>query len=562
MEEAMSLNSFLAPVLPQFPAVAEDGEVEILHELPTETLYLALKKADAQALAWFYASASPEQVQGILDLDCWKGAEFLGTRFESAFKNMVAAHPVKLHQFMKKLDPEIVVRGLLGLCRVIDFDPQDPPQLSENQFLVSPDSRYALILETSDPELRELLLQWMSKMASADLELLQRHLESCKWEQISDLEEFGFRIKKGRLEELGFVDRTEAISLYARGNGVTFKEKLLKNPLPEGTKRSSLQSPVESSEGGISADDLIHSAFLPDILSEPLFGEGLLSLALNFVQPPHFKQLLLAEILRTFNGVLAADEVIHEDLEPIAASIQRARRYIDLGLSYLSDGKPETAATHLENYPVGEIFRLGWLVTQDLVRVAAELRNNSGENFFGRSDTAMLAALKGRHPELSPDQRQRLGIASSTLLTTEAILKTGTRLSQLAQMAAFTHKDLAAVLQAKEHPLMPEESLFARLLSALFREAAGAEPVGSPLKGTEWDHLAAAFLQRNGKQKLESSVHLILERVPAHIRLPFEHGLKEVVQELTSFLENKPQGRPDPRFFRALAIVPDTGAMA
>lgn len=550
----MSLNAFLMPVIPRFPNVTENGEVEVLQELPVETLYLALKKADAESLAWFYETALPEQIQGIVDIDCWNGDNFLPERFEQVFRSMIATHPVKLQQLMKRLDPEIIVRGLLEMCEVGDFDPQDPPDLEENQFILSPDSKYILVFRSQDPETREMLMQWMNKLATADLELLRRHLESCKWEQKADLEEFGHRIKSGRLEEMGFVDRTEAVALYARGNGVEYKKKLLANPLPDGSKRSALAA--KSEDGGeetLTSD--MNPTFLPQILSEPIFGEGLFSQALSRVDSPELKNLLLSEVLRTFNGAMAADEVIHGTLEEIATATSRARRYVDLGLAYLSDNNMDLAARQIEQYPLGEIFRLGWLVSQDLVKVAQELRVKYGASFFGRGDEEIINGLTGRHPELTPEMRRELGINSDTLLTTEAILKAGIRLAMFAQIAQFFSREIAAAVNLEEKHLLPQESAYARLLAALFREAAGQDIEAGPLSISEWDRFRPLFQSRGGEARLQEAATLIVGRTPDTIRLQFERRLKEHVEELLAFLKSKPEGRPDPRFFRAMAFV-------
>ena len=263
--------------------------------------------------------------------------------------------------------------------------------------------------------------------------------------------------------------------------------------------------------------------------------------------------------MRTFNGAMAADEVIHGTLEDIALASARARRYIDLGLSYLSDGNIDTAARQVEQYPIGEIFRLGWLVAQDLVKVSLELRTRHGASFFGRGDEEILSSLSGRHPELTPENRKELEIPGTTLLTTDAILKTGFRLTMLAQIAAFFGRECSAALGLTEQPLLPQESAYARLLAALFRESAGHDITPGPLSFSEWDALRVAFLNRQGETRLQEAVALVAGRTPDTIRLVFEKRLKEHSEELLAFLRSKPDGRPDPRFFRALAFVPTSG---
>ncbi|MBS1984591.1 MAG: hypothetical protein JST16_10510 [Bdellovibrionales bacterium] len=549
----MNLKDLLAPVLPQFPAVREDAEIEVLQEIPTETLYLALKNADAAVAAWFFNNASPQQIQGVVDIDCWNGDVFLPERFETLFRHMIPVHPVKLVQIMKSLDPEVVIRCLLQMARVEDFDVHEPPSAPEDSFLITPDSKYILYFETPDPERREVLMQWMNKMSSADIEFLRRQLEACKWEQPSDLEEFGYQMKKGRLEDMGFVDRHEALSLFARGTAADLKKELLDNPLTLGMKLGTAGRHKDQ-EGDEEAPELLNEAFLPAAISGPLGSEGFTVESLRALNSPDLRNLLLSEIVRVMNGFFAADDVLHGDLESIGASAFRARRYLDLGLAYLANAKAEEGAKVLETQPVWQITRLGWLITQDLVKAARELQARHKAALFGDTDASILTALHGRHPELSPDLRKDLGIQSSSLVSMEAVLKVGARLAVLGQLAPFFEKDILATANGAD-ALLPGESGYARLLAGLFREACGAAVSLKPLTFEEWDSLAPKFKADSAEQRMITNAALIAAKCPTAGRLHFELRLKEHIRDLQEFLKAGAGKRPDPRFFKSLAFV-------
>jgi hypothetical protein len=555
----MSLNSLLAKVLPRFPSVLPDSEVEVLKEVPVETLYLALKKTDLESMHWFYQHALPEQVQGIVDIDCWEGDAFLPERFQDVFTQMTSVSAVKLNDYMKRLDPEVIVRALLEWCEVLDFDPQEPPNVPEERLLFSPDSRYALVLTTDDPELREQIMQWMNRLATVDLDLLRRHLESCKWEQKSDLEEFGYRVKKGRLEEMGFVDRTEALALYATGQASELKRHLAESPLSPGTKRAALQRRMDDEFGDAPG---FNEAFLPEAIAKPAFQEGFLATAFAKIEERDLRELLLAEFLRTLNASLAADGILRGPLEDITDAALRAREYIDLGLTYLSNAKSDDAALMLENYPMHDIFRLGWLLVQDLNAVAAEVRRAQPPALLGREDAEMLEALKGRHPVLDGAQLAALGITGRKFLSPESILTTGLRLQELRTLGTFFSKDLAGALALGERPLQEEESAYSRLATGFAREAGGLTFATTPLTAEEWTKIAPAFAAVRGPAELalRQAAQVVAQRVPEGARTHFIRRMDSLLEDAVAALRANPTRMPEARKFTALSLQKDSAS--
>lgn len=540
----MSLNALLGPVLSNVPQVQGDMQVEVLREIPTETLYLALKNADAQVVLWFFENAGPPQVQGLIDIDCWRGDHFVAERFEAYFKSISLLHPVKIAQYMRELDPEIIIRALLEYCDVVDVDLQNPPEVPEDQFMLTPDSKYALILKTDRPDLREMLYLWLNKLSAADIELMRRHLEACKWEQISDLEEFSYQVKKGRLEEMGFVDVHEAMALYAVGKASEVKKQILSNPLPPGAKSPSSQ--LNEDHIQISRD------FLPSPIEKPLFSDGFFTEVFKSIEDPQFKSVTLQELLRIINMALSADDLVHSSLDKIAMGSFRARRYVDLGLNFLCDGRVAEGEKILRNTPIQSIHRLGWLVAQDIVHAGAALKSLVGSHFFGGVDDAFRLHLVGRHPELTREDFAELGISASTLFHPQSALTVGARMAELFHLAQFFQKDLGTSLELHSRPIKGnEESIYQRLITALFRQAGGGDFLSLPLTQKEWPSLTKNFK----KKKLRDALDLVESRVPPEARELFHRRMDELLSAVELHM-GRSDGIdfPDPRFFRALAL--------
>jgi hypothetical protein len=525
-------------------------EVDVLQELPVETLYLALKAADPESALWFYQNATPAQVQGLIDIDCWEGSQFLPERAAGFFKDLSRMEPLKLLEYMKSLDPEFIVRTLMEFCDVVDTDPQNPPELPENAFLLSPDNKYMLILKTQDPSIRDSLYHWLNKLSAASLELMRRHLESCKWEQVSDLEEFSYQIKKGRLEDMGFVDYHEAIALYAFGSAAELKKKLLENPISKNQKLR-VRSIEDAEE---EADPTLNEEWLPSALADSLHAEGFLAKALAEIKNTQLREILLQEIIRTINAALSADKVLHLDIESIRKASVRSRKYMDLGLSYISQGSAQTGAQWLETQPLSEIYRLGWLVVQDLQRAVKSLSKITPLTFFGEADLKFLQDLNTRHPEIDPLYAKELAIPAGPLVELSSVLKVGERLAQLGWVQKFFLDSLEGSLEFSKRSLAPHESAYARLATLLFRQSLGdpsAKLSSEALTLAEWVDGAPKF----NKEAFNKACMLIVEKAHEAARPLILKRMQSIADDTDYFCKNSASKIPDPRFFKGLVFA-------
>jgi hypothetical protein len=542
-----SLYGLLEPVLKQLPSIRPDFEIDVLHEVPVETLYLALKEADAELSLWVLNNATPDQIQRLIDIDCWQGSEFLPARMKPYFTGFALCEHEALGRLMAGVDSETIVRCLIDLCTVIDFDPQNPPEFDESKILLTPDSKYALILKTDDPNMREALMLWCNKLSAVNIELLRRHLESTKWELESDLEEHMYKVKKGRLDEMGFVDHHEALALYAAGNAADFKARLLKKSLDPNLKFQSIKS------ADYESDFLIQTEFLPDAISTPLWGKGFLRSCLKQIGTDPLKlSILEMEIVRTVNASLSADKLLFQDNTAIFEASTRARRYIELGLMYIAEADAQEGGEMLKRHRVFDLYRLGWLAVSDLNKVASELCKPQGAQFFGEPDSSTLRSIiLERHADLSPEMTQSLSLKQPSLVSIEGILKMGERLKVLAQLKAFVFKELGESLEIKTRPLGEAESLFSRLLTGLLRQAWGdANFSVRPISQTEWESRIEQF----SRDKFYSVLELVLERAPDPIRPFFESRLREQASDVELAAQEGKKAFPDSRFVTAINL--------
>ncbi|NCN27127.1 hypothetical protein GW915_06075 [bacterium] len=534
----MSLSTLLSQVLKNPPQVAIDHEIEVLHELPVQTLYFALKEADSDMALWLTENSRVTQLQGLIDLDCWSGDQFEPARFMNFFHLLARCSPQRLRYLSKELDPEVIVRSLMEYCTVVDFDPQEPPQVPESQLMISPDGKYALILKEEDLNIRESLMIWLDKISATDLDLMRRHLESCKWEQISDIEEFAYGIKKGRLEDHGFVDRSEAIGIYASGHASKLKAQLLANPLPPKAK-------AEASEATPSID----GSFIPEIIRGPLSESNFFATALAEIDEPKIKEVLILESLRAVNIAIMADDLIHESVDCIKEAASRTRKYLDLGLFYLCDGKIELGKRELIEQPLFEVVRLGWLLTKDLVTAADVLRSKYPSQTWGLSDGFLIQKLSGRHPELFESELKAIGSSNKEFISLESITKCAERLATLGAIQNFVQDSLSEVLHLETDPLASTESLYSRLLTGIVRQDIGGAFSVSPINPKEWELIQKGFQ----RERLNKLVETFCNKAPKNTQVHLEVRMHDCLDELEKYLKSRPS-MPLANMFSALRI--------
>jgi hypothetical protein len=536
----MSLYSLLKPIIPTLNPVALDKELEVLKMLPPETLFLALKEADMENALWVMENAHPKQIQGVLDLDTWDGDEFLPKRFFKYFEYMTYTTPQKLNEYMKELDPEIIVMALMDCIDVLDFDPQEPPNCEENRLIISPDNKYALIMKTNDPDLREHLLQWLNKTSAADIDLMRRHLESLKWEQRGDLEEFAYQIKKGRIEELGFIEKEEAIKFFSVIKAADLKQAMLSHPLNKSAKEEAPLFEIMGSE-----------EMLPKAISDALNDDDFFKKALHTVgelsDRDNLDELIKMELLRSINGVFSAEALLSSEVEALRESSRYTKAYLNLGLIYLSGANVDEAAKKLIEHPIFDIARLGWNLCQDLVRAAKELKSTYGLHYFSEMDQELLRQLQGRHPNPeSPDLLLELGIEKNTPFSIERVHKIAEHLAAMGVLAHFFKEKLIHSLKIEDQKTQENDNVWRRLHTALFRQCCGREFSAFVMNPVEFNEIKKDWSQENFI-KLSK---LIEEKIPDSGKVLFAKRNKEFAEEVSAFI--KTQSDINPSYFKNL----------
>jgi hypothetical protein len=234
------------------------------------------------------------------------------------------------------------------------------------------------------------------------------------------------------------------------------------------------------------------------------------------------------EVVRTVNAVFTAEDIMSAEVDTLKDSAARTRSYLDLGLLYLSGGDETVAAEMLKVQPLFEVSRLGWTLTQDLVRAAKEVKTKYPLFMFDHIERDLLTALDGVHPQIQhPDVQRDLGLKDFKYFTLESLHKVADTVGALSVLGAFFQDTIGASLDGSS-PYTEKESAWARLSTALFRQGSGREFSAKGITNAEWSELIPTW----DAEKAKKILSLISEKVPAVGRPHFDKRMKEYLNEI------------------------------
>ncbi len=358
--------------------LSERDAAQLVPSLPVQELYYAIKEvglADAEELV---ALATPDQVQGFVDLDVWERDHLDERRVGAWLETLADAGPDKLGKVVDGMDPEVIALWLQRQAVIYDLTMEQPPDEPQGHYYPTPDRFFLLDILVGGEEGKaiERLVDWLYRH---DLELARRVVMSAKWELPADLEEHAYRWRQGRMADLGYVDFYEALSIYQYLDPTTVKidERTFVPPPPE--------TPTE----------------LPAVLAGSLDEAGFFGKALSTLPSEADVETLQAALVLLINKAMAADLVDPGDFEQGKEALTRAVAYVGLGLEYLARGDATRGGQALSSVALERIFRLGFSLTLQLRTLAETLVKKGGVNPVALESPwdDVMRALRQRRPE-------------------------------------------------------------------------------------------------------------------------------------------------------------------
>ena len=332
----------------------EPDAARLVPALPVQELYYLIKEVGIADAAELMALASAEQVQGFLDFDLWKRDQLQIGRSDAWLDALMEAGPLKLAATFKGLDQEFVARYFETQVRIYDLSQEAPPEEPEGHFYPTPDGTFLLdvLAEGERGKRVERIVDWLYRV---DLHYAQKMLLAARWELPSDLDEWAYRWRSGRMADLGFADYYEALEVYRWLEPASVQ-------VGEGTTKKTHVTSTPTT--------------LPLVLAESVGERGLLGQALGAIADATELERLQGELMMLTNRVMSAERVEPGDLEALPGVLGGVVATLDLGLEFLARRGPDLvgqAVAALGSVALLRIFRVGFSLTLKLKHAADTL---------------------------------------------------------------------------------------------------------------------------------------------------------------------------------------------
>ena len=418
--------------------LSRDDAEDYIKSLNPHGLYRLIREAGFDQGMDLIPYTAPEQLQIFVDLDCWKRDHIDTDRMAAWLAVMVAdADDAHFKAALRDLDPEVVSLFFKKNLRAVEIveEGEIPPGMPDPVEL-SPDNAYA-ISYPEDEDLAALLRALLQRLYDQDMGLAWTLLESVRWELESDMEETAYRFRSSRLEEFGFVERTEALEVYALLDPVKLRDRW-----EQGNLEKKIATPPP--------EQLEVPAVLREAADERLYFFEIL----NELDDDAAIALLIMELATLTNRTLIADGIEPGELETGGEVVRRTAGFLSLGLEFLSRADHEKARQGLETVPLKTLFRLGHAIAQNLRQKARNLKDRPTLtlvesvpfSLLNPDEAALFEGLEDLRPTYGRDA-ERFEIFQEQAQVDDAALRIG--------MVAFKQLWLFGVQQAAVEDLAP-----------------------------------------------------------------------------------------------------------
>ncbi len=337
--------------------VAEDDAAALVAAMPVQEIYYAIEEVGLDDAHDLLALCSIEQVKGLVDLDVWEKDQIVPLRLGrwlEAVQDLDQEEPIeRFGQVVDGLDPEVIALYLQSHATIYDLELDLPPEEPEGHFVTTPDTFFLLDVTAGGEAGKRFdgFIEWLYR---ADLDMARRLLMAARSETPSELEEYAYRWRSGRMADLGYAEFYDALSVYR------------------------LLDPASVRIDENTADRSRPAASLPAELLSPIDERGFFSRALGQISDEETLERLRGHLMTLANRVMAAELVRPGDLPAAQATLGRTLGYLNIGLETLTKGDLALARSALAHVALERLFRLGFTLTRQLSALTNALYTKGG----------------------------------------------------------------------------------------------------------------------------------------------------------------------------------------
>lgn len=383
--------------------ITSDDARDQVHALDAFALYSLIHEVGIESALELVHLASGEQSQAFIDFECWTKGALDHKQLAHWLSLLFQGDDEKIIELSRDLDPEVLGRFLREHVHVLFWRSEEDEaliQVIDAPIQSSPDGVYALVMP-EDPDLAALFRLIIMRLYQADQDAARQFLHTARWELNAPLEETAYQIRKGRIEQYGFLPAEEAAAVFAPVDPSSEKEaadRALSSEEPEVLKvstKAALQLPVPVIDE------------LRNITREnPTFLGEALDTATQTVRDGLSADALFAQISTLVNTTVSANLESPSDSEALKDSFRRVHDYLNVGLRYLANSDVDTAGRLLNLWPLKRVLRVGHSLSLSLARQARILLQRENltlvegleSSLCGAEVTDLLAGLTELRP--------------------------------------------------------------------------------------------------------------------------------------------------------------------
>jgi len=311
---------------------------ETVPALPLLEVYFVVKELGVVDAVPILRFATSEQLQAIVDLDCWQTGDRPNAADLDTWLGPFAAQGYEaLCRAFFAMDPELQTIFLAQDLTIFAAGSEEIPEPEPNvRRITTADNHFVLFCPDSlERDVDPLFL--VEALYRNDLEEAYRLLTSVMWESLNELEERAFQFREARLQDLGFVSRTEALGLLA--------------PPPA-------HPPAKIARSHQPATPVV----LPALYARSLAEDSLLVQAMQRLSDPEHLAAIEQELVYLINAAVIAFGKGPHDIGHVADMAKDVRDTVSLGLECLQGEtvSASRAADLLDEWPLRDVFRHGY----------------------------------------------------------------------------------------------------------------------------------------------------------------------------------------------------------
>lgn len=320
---------------------------QLVQQLPELEVFLTVKEVGERDSLDLISLTTPEQFQYLLDLDFWKRDQLDPEKVLHWMELLLESGEKKVIQFIQSADPEFIALLLKKFLRVTFLEGEPVERMEQIPFFTLDQFYFVHFKGKRTQEIFEPFLQVLYR---ENKEGYRRLMESLMVELESELEETGYRLRNGRLNDYGFPDLEEALEIYH----FIHPDSFILGKKPREVWRQ------EKKETKSSTFYLTHQEEGP-----------FLSSLLSRIEDPYEQDRWKQEITALCNKAIVAEAIDLSNIIGMERVVKKVYHTLNLGLHYLSKTDEIKAFEILRSLPLQKLFQYG-VSTTVLLRRKAE----------------------------------------------------------------------------------------------------------------------------------------------------------------------------------------------